>query len=294
MAGTAIIELLLKIGSIFGITPPNQKSKWNLKTHYYYSSILLFILLVLSVLSVYCSAKFGNIREMRKTEVFVDISTSLSLIAQGTSIATSYLIRPKLWLLFINELQDNNWISAKHTHDFFELGMAHLIFFSKHSLQTITWIAIIGFKKHIFYSFRVFHEYFAMFTTCFVVAANKLMKRKFFALNNSLKRTKCDSEQIKHLQKVYRKLLGIVDDFNCIFGYQILFIVGNTIAVILEGSQNALIFKGEQNETIVLVWSTLSTSIAMVKFCFFFTNFIMCLIDFGFLVATHCNCGVVR
>lgn len=64
---------------------------------------------------------------------------------------------------------------------------------------------------------------------------NAILKHKFSRLNELLKQSKFKCYQTRNVQSGYRKLVEIIDDFNAIFGYPILFIMANTISVILEG-----------------------------------------------------------
>lgn len=77
--------------------------------------------------------------------------------------------------------------------------------------------------------------------------------------------------QVYHVRKVeiiYRKLMLMLEYFNCIFGYPILFIMANTVAVMLESLRNALQHHNFVNIKSILIvgWSAISTVFVLVFF----------------------------
>lgn len=264
-----ILELLLKIGSICGITPPNKNSKWNPTFHYYYSLLLITALTSLSIYSIHCNI-LDHYPTMGTTAATVDFLTSIFLTLQGTSVAISYLAFPKKWHCFLKHLQEGRRPTKSWWRTFcafLELTMAHLTVFVKVSWQWLTWLPIVKIHIQKYYFFRMFHEYYGLYATCFIVLSNKIMRGRFIWLNQSLKRSKCQQGHLRHLQGVYRRLLGTMEEFNCAFGYQILFVMGNTIAVVLECFLNALKSRNAQieNDSLVFFWAISSAIIALVQ-----------------------------
>lgn len=263
-----ILNVYLKIGSFCGITPPGKQSTWNATYHYYYSLFLFIALSTFSIVSIYGNVLYHH-PSMSKPEILVDSFTCSFLVMQGSTIALSYLTQPKRWGVFVRKIQENfsGGNGKKWYYPFLLLVFAHCVLFSKILWEWIAWFPIVGISVRKNYVFRMVDEYYAMFITCFIVRVNAILKHRFSGLNKLLKQSKFKCYQIRHVQTQYRKLVDVIEDFNAIFGYSILFITANTICVILEGFQNILIYRNmeTQKKRMVFIWCALSVFLVTVR-----------------------------
>lgn len=260
------MEALLIICRFCGIVPPSKNSKWKLAHHYYYSAFLATVLLVFSFYSIYFGIKEQG-TGLSKTSLFVDLLTSIFLTMQGAAILIAYLIFPRKMRRFLDDLNARNEEKPHwHYYYYFELVVAHMALISKTSWQMMMWVPIVRLKLHQYYIFRRFHEYFALITTLLIVHINRKLKRKFSTLNDALDHSKSFSSRIRHLQGSYRKTAEMIDRFSQIFGYQIMFIMGNTVTTILDSFQIILLFSQSDKEqaNLVIIASAINAIIVMV------------------------------
>lgn len=256
--------MLLKIGSILGVTPPNKYSKWNITYHYYYSLFIFFMVLASSIYSIYFNT--NNYKRLGKPEMFVDILTSISLLLQGSAIALSYLTQPKKWYNFINKLERNHCKNNNKTAIAIT-GIIHLLLVMRITFSWIVWFPMTQIEISKYYIFRIVHKYYGTFSACFIIHINNILRQRFLSIHETLERFKFKYIRIRQIQKLYRELMEIIEDFNPIFGYQIVFILGNTIAALLENFQNAFLRKNieTQRKGMVSAWSLLHSFAITVR-----------------------------
>lgn len=260
-----MLHILLRIGSIFGLTPPSKYSKWNTDYHYYYALFLLVVLLICSIYSVFCTV-LEYYPVMSKPEMVIDFLNCYFLIMQGTAAVVSYLRHPQLWHRFINGIEDNIHGLKQRYCCLVILGIVHLVTIIRICGRLIIWFPISDIKIDKSYIFRNFHEYYGTFTTCIIVYANYLLMQRFSSMNRELELSRFRYGRVKHIQTIYRKLILIIEDFNTIFGYQTLFIIIGSVIKVLENFQNTFLLKtvGSERKFVVSSWSILSAILRTV------------------------------
>lgn len=129
------------------------------------------------------------------------------------------------------------------------------------SIYTWQWVVVAAITKvhiHEYQICRMVHEYNGMFSTYLIVHVNKILKQKFVLVNEKLKRSRFIScSQIRNIQSNYNELTSAIEDFSAIFGYQIMFVLGNATAVLVESVQNAVMFQNLNIpvKNLVIIWS---------------------------------------
>lgn len=269
----AMINVLLRIAKFCGFCPLEKPSIFSV----FYQLATLCLTFSVSLISV---IRNGNNVYSRITpmHVFVDLLTAISITIQGTTIQLISLMYSTIWRKFIQQLQLNK---KKHPNDwiiYMELFLIHLLFIVRIIWNGYVWITVAEWNLYKFYIHRTFHEYYATIAVTLMVHINRMIKNHLHAINVTLskfpftfyfEKMKFERQiQLREIESTYRKLMLLIDDFKCIFGYQILFIMGNAIVVMLESLRNALKhgdFSDMNKKMLVLIWSVISTIFVLVN-----------------------------
>lgn len=269
-----IIVALLRIARLIGIAPSEQPSRFG---HLYQ----LFILCVSVSVSVFSMVQMGRQRfaYMSAMQAFTDIVTSVSIMVQGVSVQAISLLCPTAWRKLFGDLQIGNKTAKTGGSEriYLELLILHLVFFAWTVWNTNVWLEVEGFRIYKYYVFRLIHEYCTMVSIALMVHVNLIIKERFRAISVALNlsptllleklemQNRISCSYIRHLQANYRKLTQLIEHFNFVFGYQILFTLANSICAMLESLHVSLTLDFSlPNSSLVLSWSAISTLIVMV------------------------------
>lgn len=244
-----IIEALLKIARICGTFPLKTKPLYS----YFYQIIIITLTLLHGAYSIY-----NNIRTyypaMTSLNVFMDILASSFTLVMGISIQILSLNLTGIWKHFHENLKMGCIKNSpnRKTSVFFELFTVHAVYFVRLFLIELLFFPLVGIGA-LNYFFRHLNEYYSMIYVLFLVHINIVIKRKFFLMNAFLRRSNC----IQYVQRNYRETLKLIDEFNQIYGYQILFIMIHASIAILECLHNCLTFRDLSSTygIYILAWS---------------------------------------
>lgn len=269
MSDKTTLEILLKIGSTIGITPPSTHTKWKLNHHNYYSIFLYIAWLVISLYSIYCNI-LQRLIQLTKLELALDIASSCSNIMQGTAIALSYLTQSKRCVSFIKKLHPNVYNkNGKKWYKLLVLGFVYCIWYLRIFSYWFTWLPILKLTVLKNYIFRMVFEYYGIFIAIYIVHVNSVLTKKFLYMSEVLKRSRFQINQLRYIQRFYRHLMDVMDDFNSIFGYQILFIIGHSAMETLECFQIVFLLRNIKApwKKSVIAWSAMTCVISLVMVC---------------------------
>lgn len=231
------IEVFRKIGIIWCIVPP-QKRSYGLRI---YQTLIFVTNMLFSAFAIYSNTVFFlNMKQPIST--LMDILTSLFAVFLGLSIQFLCLWYPKQWRDILKHLRigsDKGIIISEGMFVYFEVAVVHLTFFLKLIFDIWAWSLFGNINLILNYIFRHINEYFSMLLIIFLIHINGTIRVKFFMMNETLKRSHC----VKPHQTVYGRVVQLIEKFNNLFGYQILFLMGDTIVTVLECLENNLAFK---------------------------------------------------
>lgn len=292
------IEILLRIGSVLGVSPMNSLSQIENQPKGSLNLFLLLVSLTMCVFSIYFNVR-DNYVNMKQMDVFVDLLSMVVNGILGAVIIIGPLFNSAIWKKLLLELQCNKKLmqcdgnKEKETHHqvYTEIIVCHIVFMARFSWDAYVWICCHGIDIYKNYLYRFFNEYCAMIAILIMVHLNLVVKNYFYLLNNALwaivqNSNHCVVEKPTHLallsaansynkvnnirrvQTAYRKLSKMIDHFNAIFGYQILLLMGYTVAVTLGSLHSALKYNNfnEKMDAMVLSWSVISSTIIVVSF----------------------------
>lgn len=230
-----IISVLVKIARVCGIFPSEKPSRY---LHYY--QILLLILNILcSIFSAYnnTSAFFASRGIL---DIFINLLVSCFATMQGVSLQFLCLLFMKKFRIIYEDITMKCKITTTNQKKgiFLEIIAIHLIFFIRLFLSIWLWYPLLGIKAIMNCLFRHLNDYFCMISLMLLIHINTIIKRRFCLINTVMMESNC----LQRIQKVYFDTIQLIDDFNYVFGYQILFMMGHTIALLLESLHNLLRF----------------------------------------------------
>lgn len=289
------IEILLRIGSTFGVSPISSLSHQG--DNKVKVSFILFLLLLSSTMcvsSTYYNAK-DNYVNMNKMDLFVDLLSMVFNGMLGVIIIIGSLCYSQTWKKLLVKLQSSRKLIQCWTHFFnsdkeekvtvyTEIIVCHVIFIVRFAWDAYVWISCHGFNVYKNSIYRIYNEYCAMISILIMIHINLVIRSYFVLLNNTLRFTARETAQqlalipiafnkpqfyneIRNIQNTYRKLSKMIEHFNTIFGYQILLLMGYTIVVTLGSLQGALKYNNfnEKIDVMVLSWSVISSTIIIVS-----------------------------
>lgn len=291
------IEILLKVGSVFGVSPIGSLSKIEATRSKSFTVILLALSTATCTISLYFNAR-DNYTNMTKMDMFVDLLSMVFNAMEGTVIIMGPLFASSTWKKLLYELQScTQWNNPIHTTKertvqvYAELFIFHAMFVARFSWDAFVWISCRGIDIYKNYFYRAYHEYCAIISILLMVHFNLVIQNHFRLLNTAVWRVVNNyypeqqkggqlclldagsfnklnmSYELRGIQMTYRKMTKMVDHFNRIFGYQILLLMGYTVAVMLGGLHNALKYNNfkEKIDAMILSWSVISGTIIVVS-----------------------------
>lgn len=243
-----IINVLLKIGRICGTFPSERPSRW-----IYCYQVMMFIFNILS--SVFCiySNAATYYPSARPLDIFTNFVTSSFVAMQGLSFQFFCLFFPEKWRTLYEDIKFNydKTTVYRKMNVFVELLILHLFFLIRVIFSFWTWFPLLGLQATMNYFLRYLNDYYNMISIVLLVHVNIVIKKHFFSMNKFLIR----SNYVQYAQKVYGKTTQLLEDFNYTFGYPILFMMGNVIALMLDCLNDVLGLNQWGGEKItVLVW----------------------------------------
>lgn len=228
----AVINVFLKISKICCVFPTERPSR-----RYYSYQVLIFIsTLLYGIFCIYNNAVNYTFNKS-SLDIFMEaLSLSFSVML-GFSIQFPTIWRPDEWRKLYQNLKTGGKEAKTGNKDaLFEVLIVHLFFFIRLILTIYAWLTMIGIRAALNHLFRPLVDYFSMIFVLLIVHVNIIIKRRFFLMNLYLKRANC----VRHVQEIYTQTTHLIDDFNTVFGYQILFMMARAISVILECLHNSL------------------------------------------------------
>lgn len=293
---TKAIEILLRIAGIFGISPINSLTQIENQAKRTRSLFLLLFSLTMCVSSIFCNASNEYVN-MEQMDVFVDLLSMVFNGMLGAVIVIGSLLNSAIWKKLLMELQCNKKLLQSNNNKekenfclvYAEIIICHVVFCARFSWDAYVWISCRGFNVYKNYLYKFLNEYCAMIAILLMVHINLVVKNYFCLLNNALWTVYCVAEKptqlalvsatdsyrkingIRKVQVAYRKLSKMIEHFNAIFGYQILLLMGYTVAVTLGSLNNALKYNNfnEKIDAMVLSWSVISSTIIVVSIIIF-------------------------
>lgn len=292
-----VIEILLKIGSIVGVTPISSLSKIDSIRNKSFTVLQLVLSTTICTSSIYFNARDSYVN-MSKMDMFVDLLPLVFNAMQGVVIITGPLFYSTSWQKLLTALQNNkqlidykksNHIKKEETARVYaELILFHIMFIARFSWDALVWISCRGFYIYKNYLYRMYHEYCAIIAIFLMIHFNLVIQNYFRLLNNILRCTITNyrsqkrndrrmvcalctdifnaSHEFRNVQTAYRKLSKMISHFNTIFGYQILFLMGYTVAVTLGSLHNTTRYNNfrEKIDVMILSWGIISSTIIVV------------------------------
>lgn len=235
----AVINKLLKISSILGIFPTEKPSWWFLS----YQSLMFAFILFSGIFSLY--SIFVIFTFKRDTlDVSMDVLCSSFYLMLGVSFQYPTLLHPDEWRNFNKNLK----VGCKETKTgdrsaLLEVLFINLLFFTR----TVAMISMVYSKIGIVYVLYNFSR--PLIDSCciiflfMIVHVNIIIKKKYLLINKCIMR----ANSLRYIQRIYVDTTQLVNDFNRIFGYQILFISGRAIIILLQCLQRNLIEANFEN-----------------------------------------------
>lgn len=238
-----IIATLLQIARFCGIAPPEKPSRLG----FLYHLLVLCVCVGVSVFSMVQTAthRYSSLSTMK---IVIDIIPSISVLIQGVSIQASSLLCPSAWHDLLRDLHigSKTGKNGRSGRIHLELVILHVVFLTRVVWNTAAWSEFIGYDLERYYIFRLIHEYGVWITISLMVHVNLIIKRRFRNISEALKlsptlfiktfeaQSHVSCSYIRHLEVNYRKLTQLVDHFNSVFGYNVMFIMANSVSVVLS------------------------------------------------------------
>lgn len=242
----ATINALLKISRICGIFPTEKPSPL-----FYTFQILVFALTFsYGVFCLYNNFVADSVGKSSLDIFMQSLSLSLTLLL-GLSLQLCVLSYPERWRnLYKNLRIDSNRTKIGNESAAIELLFANLLFLIKFVLITYGIVLIYGVPGALINLFRPLVDYYIIIYVLMILHVNSIIKGKFTLMNIFMRRGNC----VKHVQRIYIKTTKLIDNFNDVFGNQILIISAHTISYALESFYNTLKYCDLQNtENLILV-----------------------------------------
>lgn len=238
------IQILLKIAKLFGIFPTEKPSRFA----YCYQILIFTLTLFWSAYSIYSTATNGLYTNETTMFVFIDLVSSSFMMIHGVVTQLVTLLCPSGWRKLYEDLEIGCCrTTTGRASIYLELCIVHTLLFSRVALLYWAWLPVVGLHILKNYTFRSVNEYYSLLSTMIMVHVNVIIKRKFQLMSEILKNSKC----LRHVQKSYKQTTQLINTFNSVFGYQILFIVAHCIFVLLENLETALRYSANR----ILFWS---------------------------------------
>lgn len=272
----AHITVLLKIAKFIGICPVDNPSNFGI----FYQIFLLCVAFCFSLFSI-CSNCVNNYVFITPVHAFIDLFSSISATILGTSMQITALVYAKTWRKLIRELSLENENHSKLSV-YLELFVINILFIATVSWNFYTVSIAVGWHLNKYYIHLIIHMYYDMIYAVLIIHINGVIKKRFATIRNKFLTcpTVFDKRfhhqiRIRQLTRAYSEIKIILVHFNCVFGYQILFILGCSVAVMLNSLCNALNFLDYSNKATVLILSSTTANTAFIM-VFYNNRYLLC------------------
>lgn len=258
------ITVILQMARLLGICPWNNPSC----LRKFHQIVMICLTFGISVISFYKNLNryFSNVTRDGMI-IFTNSLASIFTITQGTSIQTISLLYPNAWKELIEELYFEN---KGHVSIKAHVGILiiNILVIAKHAWCWLIWPE---WEHNAYYIYKFINEYYTITLITLMIYVNQALEKHCLILNATLGQMPKISPkhfpyQLRQAKATYRKLLQILNHFSSVFGYPILFIMGNSIAVVLENLHYALqhLYFDDAKEILFLAWGAASTVLALV------------------------------
>lgn len=254
----ALIKALQNTAIIFGICPWEKPSVYSVL----YQIFTLCATFSCSLVSIYANC-VKNYSYISPLFAFFDLLASTFAVIQGTSIQVVALVRAKTWRKLLEELNFENENCSKLSI-YFELFVLNFLFTARIALGVYA-LAVVELNKY--YIHVIFHEYYGMIVTALILHINCIIKSQIFSMYDLLKLKDFQNpSHIRQFESAYNKVMIMLNDFNYVFGYQIMFIMGYSVAVVLYCLCNVLraINLNNVSEVLLLSQSIINAGLLVV------------------------------
>lgn len=261
---------LLHIYRIFSITPNfnfhKKKVVYSTWRNSYAVATICFVVIF------YFISVIGRIKthyfEIDGLNVFLDILNYLLLTITNILLVCNCLLKRNLWSKFLNAFLDtDNDTSIGRYFVYLKLLLLHILYVTLLIFDIYVWTSSHGIEKYIFYFFRFIQEYHCVLGLILLQCFNSMLKTRFEILNRKVSRTAsylkvCKDKKIFFVREIsynksgtfvnmdisktiqsYDKLCSIIEMFNQIFGWQILFLLIHSSVDALDNLEKALMYK---------------------------------------------------
>lgn len=262
------IMVVLRIASLCGICPWRKPTRLSS----FYQIFVTCFTFGISVISIY--KNFNRLSSSTTTSgmtTFITLLSSIFSMIQGTSIQIIALLYQNSWKKLIEELYVENNLPLSMNINF-KILIVHLLIISKHVWSWVIWQGLRKWEYSICYIFKFINEYYAVTLVTLLIHINHALESRLLILKQMLFKVpemppKEITFQLKRIEVTYMRLMQSLNYFNCVFGYSILFIMGNTIGMVLENVHYGLDFHhiGSVQEILFVVWIAASAVVALVE-----------------------------
>lgn len=241
------MRILLKVARIFGICP------WQTPSYFgrFYQIFMLCATFSISIVCIYMNGKayYSNITKMR---AFIDLLAVIFTTIQGSVIQITFIVHATSWR---NILEEMNIEKEKYSiKTCIVLFIINFFFIARFAWDTFILFTVVGWKSCVYNMYRAFYQYCGMFSVIMMVYINRAMKKQSRSSYKILFNSTISYNR-RNFERNYRKLLLLLNNFNNVFGYQILFIMAYSIALLLQSLCNSLKFLEADFNRKVLVLS---------------------------------------
>lgn len=294
-----ILRGLLKLTSMLSISPNYKSTKNGKKSSRLYGILIASVILISYGISIDGTIKQQYIKNhYSRMEILLDSMTTLLVTVSAIITVLSPVFYYHTWTEFFKLLRNlikttdnsilNDNITAMRVN--IEVFFINAVFGIRFVWSILVWERCIGIETSKYRIFSHAIEYIPLISITLMIYLNRIIKHKYKQLNKSAQQlstwmgwrnitsqtnkfsvltiyTANDfKNRIKIIHEKYRKLGRIVFYYNCIFGWQILFILGITIMAMLDG----LNFILKQNNVFLLSWNGVGTLLSLVSLIILF------------------------
>lgn len=286
----AILQKVLKFGEFAAIAPNyNFKKKFILccnwrRSYTFGHAVFVVVCYVVSIIGRIQTHYF----ETADPNKFLDFLTStLQTIFNLLAIANSQVKRGT-WSALISSLLNMNTFLVKDRFAF-RLLIFHVGFFGLLMYDAYVWTVTYGFRKYIFYLFRIIQEYYLFSNVIIMAYVNVAIRNRCKTLNRKLKTTvigcaptvkvfvasnktnNCTASDLRQISNMYRKVSDLFALFNKIYEWQMLVAMFSVAVTILDSLEKAIMYRKLASDKISghmeFFVCLLIATVAVVSYC---------------------------
>lgn len=254
----AIINVLWQIAKNLAIFPSGKQSR----CFCCYQIFVSFIMLIYSAAYLHWIITIMYPRQ-NSIDVFTDILVWLISILELFSFQVFAICYSDGWRNLYQNLSVNQGeVAVGKIRIYLEIFALHSIFLTKAALDFWTWVPVIGISHFAFYVYGCFIDYCTLIYVFILIHINIVIKKKVCQISTTLKH----SRNARNILTLYRNTIQLVDDFNMIFGYQLLLTIGQSFATMLQSLQGIFFFNrvDSSGNMRVLYWQIFYSTISFV------------------------------